>query len=119
MSSCRNSNLIFSQAFPPLLTIPPGMGVGGLACNSEWGLKDCTVCNMGGASGISVILYKSPVCIPGRNPAAHTAMKPRVLPAAGQGPRTLLTISHMDWAGIQESQCTRDSVDCGKVLGTL
>jgi hypothetical protein len=31
----------------------------------------------------------------------------------------ILTISHMDWAGMQESQCTRDSVDCGKVLGTL
>lgn len=31
----------------------------------------------------------------------------------------VLTISHMDWAGMQESQCTRDSVDCGKVLGTL
>lgn len=30
-----------------------------------------------------------------------------------------LTISHMDCAGMQESQCTRDSVDCGKVLGTL
>lgn len=31
----------------------------------------------------------------------------------------VLTISHMDCAGMQESQCTRDSVDCGKVLGTL
>lgn len=38
---------------------------------------------------------------------------------AGQGRAAVLTISHMDWAGMQESQCTRDSVDCGKVLGTL
>lgn len=38
---------------------------------------------------------------------------------AGQGWAAVLTISHMDWAGMQESQCTRDSVDCGKVLGTL
>lgn len=38
---------------------------------------------------------------------------------AGQGLAAVLTISHMDWAGMQESQCTRDSVDCGKVLGTL
>lgn len=35
------------------------------------------------------------------------------------GRAAVLTISHMDWAGMQESQCTRDSVDCGKVLGTL
>lgn len=37
----------------------------------------------------------------------------------GAGRGLILTISHMDWAGMQESQCTRDSVDCGKVLGTL
>lgn len=37
----------------------------------------------------------------------------------GQAGRAVLTISHMDWAGMQESQCTRASVDCGKVLGTL
>lgn len=37
----------------------------------------------------------------------------------GGGWAAVLTISHMDWAGMQESQCTRDSVDCGKVLGTL
>lgn len=36
-----------------------------------------------------------------------------------RGRAAVLTISHMDWAGMQESQCTRDSVDCGKVLGTL
>lgn len=65
-----------------------------------------------------------PVCIPSRDPAAHTTTKPQEVPKASclpqdRNPRTLLTISHMDWAGIQESQCTRDSVDCGKVLGTL
>lgn len=30
-----------------------------------------------------------------------------------------LTTSHCVCAGMQESQCTRDSVDCGNVLGTL
>lgn len=30
---------------------------------------------------------------------------------AGPGLAAVLTISHMDWAGMQESQCTRDSVD--------
>ena len=53
-----------------------------------------------------------PAAAPSPTPAG-----PRL--GGGQAGRAVLTISHMDWAGMQESQCTRDSVDCGKVLGTL
>ena len=52
-------------------------------------------------------------------PAAAPSPTPAGPIGGGQAGRAVLTISHMDWAGMQESQCTRDSVDCGKVLGTL
>lgn len=59
---------------------------------------------------------------PGGKDRACPQQRPRTRGAqarGGRAGRAVLTISHMDWAGMQESQCTKDSVDCGKVLGTL